>query len=157
MFFGGLWQRPSLLYCRPRSRPRVRIVWEEAWEEDTAACGWHRIFLAVADLIMHLDISTIVMTSLFGITTLTGSGTAILIAMTVSSFIITIVSSLLLISLHLASLGGTRIPTPMPTPTPTTTGTPLPIPLMTTAQVTITVIRPLWAFQCNRNLPRVPI
>jgi hypothetical protein len=40
MFFAGLWQRPSPLYCRPRYKPRLRIEWEEdtaAWEEDTAA------------------------------------------------------------------------------------------------------------------------
>lgn len=93
MFFAGLCQRLSLLYCRPRSRPRLLTVWEEeGWEEDTAACGWRRIFLAVADL----DISTIVVTSLFGI-----------MAVTVSSFAIKIDSSLVLISLRLASLGGT--------------------------------------------------
>jgi hypothetical protein len=73
-----------------------------------------------------------------------------LIVMTVSSFAITIVSSLLLISLRLASLGGTPILIPMPTPT---TGTPTVIPLMTTDRVTITGIGTHWPCQCNRNLP----
>jgi putative peptidoglycan binding protein len=38
MFFAGLWQRPSPLYCRPRYKPRLLIVWEDA-----AAWGRHRL------------------------------------------------------------------------------------------------------------------
>ena len=71
------------------------------------------------------------------------------------SFAIKIDSSLVLISLRLASLGGTPIPTR--TPIPTTTVTPTVIPLMTTDQVTITSIGPLWPCQCSRNLPGVAI
>ena len=113
MFFAGLWQRPSPLYCRPRYKPRLLIVWEAAWE-DTAAWGRHRIFLAVADLSTHLDISTIAMISRFGIT------------MTDSSAIITTVSSSFLISWRLASLGGT----------PTTTGTRTITPITATDRLT---------------------
>src|ERR1700759_1439553 len=136
----GLCQRLLLFYCRPRSRPWLLTV----WEEDTAACGWRRIFLAVAGF----DISTIVVTSLFGIMAVIVSSFAIM-TMTAFSFAIKIDSSLVLISLRLASLGGT--------PIPTTTGTPMVIPLMTTDQVTITSIGPLWPCQCSLNLPDAAI
>ena len=89
---------------------------------------------------MNLDVLTIVMTSLFGITTLTGSGTAILIAMIVSFTIV--MTSSVLISLRLASLGGT----------PTTTTTLTIIPIMTTDQLTITSIGTIWLCRSNRNL-----
>src|SRR6266436_4338138 len=138
MFFAGLWERQSPLYCRPRYNPRMLIIWEEdtaAWEEgaatgeDTAAWGWHRIFLAVGGLVTHLDVSIIAMISRFGITNLATSVIAISIAMIDSSaIIITIVSSSPLILPPLASLGGT----------PTTTGTPIMamILIMATEQLT---------------------
>lgn len=72
-----------------------------------------------------------------------------IMAMIVSSFAIKIDSSLVLISLRLASLGGTRIPTTM--------GTPTVIPLMTTDQLTITSIGPPWPCQCSLNLPGAAI
>src|SRR5258708_30369841 len=141
MSFAGLWQRPSPLYCRPRYNPRPLIIWEEdiwgeAWEEraatgeDTAAWAWHRIFLAVADLATHLDISTIVTILRFGITNLAVSVIAIIcsvviaisIAMIGSSAIITTVSSSILISLRLASLDAT--------PTTPTMGTCTIIPIL---------------------------
>jgi hypothetical protein len=141
MFFAGLWERQSPLYCRPRYNPRLLTIWEEAWEadtaaweegaatgEDTAAWGWHRIFLAVGDLAAHLDTSTIAMISRFGITNLATFVIAISIVMADSSAIITIVSSSPLILPPLASLGGT----------PTTTITPIMamILIMATEQLT---------------------
>src|ERR1700756_5238458 len=123
MSFAGLWQRPSPLYCRPRYTPRPLITWGEVWEEDiwgeaweegaptgedTAAWGWHRIFLADGGWVTDLDVSTIVTISRFGITNLIVSVIAISIAMTDSSAIITTVSSSFSISQRLASLGGTQ-------------------------------------------------
>jgi hypothetical protein len=106
-----------LLYCRQRSRSRLPKV----WEGDTAACGWHRIFLVVADL----DISTAVMTSLFGI-----------MAMTVSSLAVKIVS-------FFNSLLGlfTRIPTTIHSP----------IPIWNAHRITTISIWTILPRLCNRN------
>ena len=81
-----------------------------------------------------MDTLTIVVTSLFGIMAVTVSSFAIM-TMTAFSFAIKIDSSLVLISLRLASLGGT----PILTRIPTMMGTPTVIPLMTTDQVTIII------------------
>ena len=73
----------------------------------------------------------------------------------VFSFAIKIVSSLLLIFLRLAFLGGT--PTRIPMLTTPTSGTLTIIPPLTTDKVMITGIGTLWPCQCNRNLPSAAI
>jgi hypothetical protein len=93
--------------------------------------------------------------------TTTASLAIVSLTATDSFFIITTVSSLVLISFRLASLHGTPgtphggIPgIPLTHPT---MGTPTILPILAADRSSITVIGLIWPYQCNRSLPSAAI
>src|SRR6266436_114298 len=135
MFFIGLRQQSSPPHYRSRREAHLVTLWETTQERSL-------IFLANPDSIMCLTRAAAT-TSLFGITTLTGSGTAILVATTVS-FTTATVSSPISDSFDLATLT-------IGIPSITTTDILTIILIMTSGRFTMTGIRAIspWWYKPN--------
>jgi hypothetical protein len=153
----------------------LAVSWEVdlavSWEVDLAV-SWEADDLWETDLVVLWDpglvgldfVTTIV--SLITIVLLTTIVSLITVSWTTigSSFIIRTVSFSVLISFHLASLGGTP-GTPLTMGitlltmaiTPLTMGTPTILPILAADRLSITSIGLIWPCQCNRSLPGAAI